>query len=122
MDSPVPRGFGDFQSEPNAWYEIPLNAPENEEVGVRSDMDAEGQRGLCSRYFVRARLPGGDQLVHQPAHPGFAWEVAMGGTPLLQAERMLSFTRRGERKKEKKKERERDSHSVVSDSLQPHGL
>ena len=90
---------------------------------MRSDTDAEGQRGLCSRYFVRARLPGGDQLLHQPAHPGFAWEVAMGGTPLLQAERMLSFTRRGERKKEKKKrERETVSHSVVSDSLQPHGL
>ena len=27
VDSLVPRGFGDFQSEPNAWYEIPLNAP-----------------------------------------------------------------------------------------------
>ena len=121
MGSPVPRGFGDFQSEPDAWYKIPLNAPKNEEVAVRSDMDAEGQRGLGSRYFIRAKLPSEDQLLHQPAHPGFAWEVAMGGTPLLQAERMLGFTKGGERKK-KEREREKVSHSVVSDSLQPCGL
>ena len=43
----------------------------------------------------------------------------MGGTPLLQAERMLSFARRGARKKGKK---ERVSHSVMSDSSQPRGL
>lgn len=103
MDSPIPRGFREFPSEPDAWCKIPLNAPENKEVTVRSDTDAEGQRGLCSRHFVRAKLPGEDQLLHQPAHPGFAWEVAMGGMPLLQAERMLSFARRGERKKRKKK-------------------